>query len=227
MKVILTGTTGFIGSEVLAQCRQNPAITSIIALSRRPLAADITADPKVQTVLMKDFKKYPDALVQQLAGADACIWCMGTTAAIPELEIDYPLAFVRAFAPTISARQSPTPFRYLHLSGALVEQDQAKPLWFLSQRRKTKGRAESALLAFAQEAAHNGRWETNIVKPEMVMQKTGDVFKRSLSAVGVFDSVVVGELAAAMIDIVRRGSEEKVTLNAELVRRGRAVLEGE
>jgi nucleoside-diphosphate-sugar epimerase len=74
MKVILTGVTGFIGSEVLTQCCANPEITSIIALTRRPLSADITKDPQVEVIVMKDFNTYSKEVIQQLEGADACIW---------------------------------------------------------------------------------------------------------------------------------------------------------
>lgn len=70
MKVILLGSTGFIGKEVLDQCLKTPAITSIIALSRR----DLPANPKLTVVIMEDFKFYPDSVLEQLKGADACIW---------------------------------------------------------------------------------------------------------------------------------------------------------
>jgi hypothetical protein len=61
---------------------------------------------------------------------------MGTTAAIPEVELDYPLAFARAFAPTIPAGQ--TAFRFLHTSGVLAEKDQSKSLLFLQEGRRIK-----------------------------------------------------------------------------------------
>jgi nucleoside-diphosphate-sugar epimerase len=73
MKFILTGCTGFIGSEVLSQCIRNPTITSIIALSRRSLPETVN-DPKLKTVIMNDFKTSPDAVLDELSGADACIW---------------------------------------------------------------------------------------------------------------------------------------------------------
>jgi nucleoside-diphosphate-sugar epimerase len=76
MKVVLTGVTGFIGSEVLTQCRADTTITSIIALSRRPLSEDITKDPQVEVIIMEDFTTYSKKVVEQLEGADACIWYM-------------------------------------------------------------------------------------------------------------------------------------------------------
>jgi uncharacterized protein YbjT (DUF2867 family) len=74
MKFILTGCTGFIGGEVLSQCTRNPAITSIVALSRRNLPNDISSNPKVQVVIMNDFNSYTDDVLEHLSGADACIW---------------------------------------------------------------------------------------------------------------------------------------------------------
>jgi hypothetical protein len=71
---------------------------------------------------------------------------MGTTAAIPELEIDYPLAFARAFAPTLAAHGKP--FRYMHLSGMLAENDQTKSLLFLQERRRIKVRFLGRYLDF-------------------------------------------------------------------------------
>lgn len=73
MQVILTGSTGFIGKEVLDQCLRNPEITSIIALSRRDLPEEIT-NPKLSVIIVKDFNSYPDSILDQLKNADACIW---------------------------------------------------------------------------------------------------------------------------------------------------------
>jgi 1-deoxy-D-xylulose 5-phosphate reductoisomerase len=73
MKIILLGSTGFIGKDVLDQCLKNPTITSIIALSRRDLPREV-ANPKLTVVLIKDFKLYPESVLEQLKGAKACIW---------------------------------------------------------------------------------------------------------------------------------------------------------
>lgn len=76
MKVIIAGSTGFIGREVLEQCLQNPSITSIIALARRDLPASITstAGQKLKVAIIKDFLSYPESVLQDIKGADACIW---------------------------------------------------------------------------------------------------------------------------------------------------------
>ena len=72
MKVILAGSSGFIGQEVLSQALSNPTITSLVALSRRPLP---TSNPKLKTILLEDFTSYSPAVLQELSGAESCIWC--------------------------------------------------------------------------------------------------------------------------------------------------------
>jgi len=74
MKVILTGSTGFIGSEVLRQCREDKRITGIVALTRRPLDEEVEKDEKVEVVEMKDFNVYSEETLEKMEGADACIW---------------------------------------------------------------------------------------------------------------------------------------------------------
>lgn len=74
MKIILAGSTGFIGREVLNQCIKSPAITSIIALSRRDLSREATAEPKLSVIILENFNLYPKAVLEELKDADACIW---------------------------------------------------------------------------------------------------------------------------------------------------------
>lgn len=74
MKIILTGSTGGIGSEVLRQCLNSPKITSIIVLSRRDIPEDLSRNVKVKVIIMTDFSVYSSQVIEQLAGAEACIW---------------------------------------------------------------------------------------------------------------------------------------------------------
>lgn len=73
---------------------------------------------------------------------------------------------------------------------------------------------------------HNGLWESYIVKPAMVLKKEGQ--EGYLKWVGSFviGGVYVDELAAAMIDTVTNGSDMQIEKNAEVVARGRKVLDG-
>jgi hypothetical protein len=80
MKLILAGSTGFIGAEILRQCLANPSITSLVALSRRELPSTF-ADPdhKLNIVLVKDFEEYEATVIKECEGAAGCIWYVHTT----------------------------------------------------------------------------------------------------------------------------------------------------
>lgn len=72
MKVIVTGVTGYIGSAVLARCVKDPRITSIIALSRKPLPL-YDDEPKVDVRIVQDFGNFDDETIASWKGAEACL----------------------------------------------------------------------------------------------------------------------------------------------------------
>ena len=105
MKVILTGATGFIGGQVLKDCLSNPAITSIVAISRRELPSDLTRNASKLTVIIhNDFTSYPSHMLEELKGAQACIWALGvkpnlvtTYEETKKIEVDGPVSAATAF----------------------------------------------------------------------------------------------------------------------------------
>ncbi|KAK0108612.1 hypothetical protein ONS95_003407 [Cadophora gregata] len=138
MKIILTGSSGFIGSEVLTQAISNPEITSIIALSRKPLPENLTSNPKVSVVIIDDFTSYTPDVLKKLEGAEGCIWAIGAKSTNIEVTrkvtVEYTLAAVKAF----SALPRPVgrPFRFVFLSGFVVVRDQNASVWFFPEARK-------------------------------------------------------------------------------------------
>ena len=77
MKVVLSGSTGFMGGEVLTQCLNHPSITSVLVLTRRD-PEDLAQNPKAKVIIVKDFTSYDEITINELKTADAAIWCMGT-----------------------------------------------------------------------------------------------------------------------------------------------------
>lgn len=78
MKVIISGSTGFIGREVLKQALTHPSISSVVALSRKPLPENLTKNSKLKVVVLNDFENYTPSVREQLSGAEACIWYVST-----------------------------------------------------------------------------------------------------------------------------------------------------
>lgn len=71
MKVVIAGATGTIGGGVLQRLLKLPAVTSVVALSRRKLDVEHN---KLQVAMLKDFLHYEPDVLEQLSGAEACVW---------------------------------------------------------------------------------------------------------------------------------------------------------
>ncbi|MCJ1377502.1 hypothetical protein MMC17_000597 [Xylographa soralifera] len=226
MKLILTGATGFIGAEVLRQCLLNPSITSLVALTRRPLSVE---NPKLTTIIMNDFTSYTDEVIQQLAGAESCIWALGgrggTTADLRRVEVDYTMAAATAFttslAPMLPERKK---FRFVYLSGMISETNQEKPLWYAQNARRLKGEVENRLAELGQ---HSNVLETYMVKPGMVLAKdSGYMASNPLVAV-VMGNVKLDELAAVMVETALSGNRKQTLEYNDLQAQGRILTHKE
>ena len=153
MKLIITGATGLVGTEVIRQSLRNPKITSVITLSRRPVTVpeevggDLNSD-KLKSLVLKDFTEYPEDVRTELADADACIWygvvrvfrlanLLTRALAITPLKSraqkwddvvqvnqEYPLVALRAIAEARGSRSSA--FRFMYVSGEGASRDPSK-----------------------------------------------------------------------------------------------------
>jgi uncharacterized protein YbjT (DUF2867 family) len=138
MRILIFGASGMVGSSVLNACLKSPRVSAVRAVLRRPLA---TSDPKLETVLHKDFRDFT-AVVPAFRDVDACLFCLGISssivpdeAAYREITYDYPMAAgaaLRAASPSAA-------FQYLSGQGAGVG---SRLMW-----ARVKGEAERDLMA--------------------------------------------------------------------------------
>ncbi|KAJ4346716.1 uncharacterized protein N0V89_010648 [Didymosphaeria variabile] len=208
MKVLITGATGTIGSAILRHCLQNPSITSVVALSRRPLPQDITSS-KLSTIIVSDFANYDASLLSQILSADAAIWAMGTTDANREVNVVYPHAFFTAFLDARKDSQYRSQrFRYIRVNGAFTESDQNRPLWFYSEPRKLHGMSEARTLELGEQ--YHDVCQTFVVKPGGVATQGAWAMECVGKMLG--DGMVIGQetLGAFVADLVVHGEEEEV-----------------
>lgn len=130
MRVVLFGATGLVGHGVLTALLEDPAVTSVTAISRRTTGR---THPRLHEIIHRDFTDYR-GLEPLFASADATLWCLGTPSAgrseaeYSRITVDFPVA-----AAAMSAR----PFVYVSAQRA---DSTSRTMWI-----RVKGHAEEAL----------------------------------------------------------------------------------
>ncbi|MCJ1384882.1 hypothetical protein MMC17_008000 [Xylographa soralifera] len=242
MKLIVAGASGFVGTEIIRQCLSLPKITSVIALARRPVTApsdlDQHADPsKLHSVVLDSYGSYPENVIKQLAGADACIWTVAITPTksrafefdeVRRVCQEHTLAGLQAMLKAHSEggnHDIPRPFRFMYMSGTAAERDQNKTPSYMPQYSLMRGETENQVLAFAAE--HKGAVEACVAKPGLIIGP-GQILKMVWAFVLKYamsvPNVTVAEISAAMLHETINGFQKEPLENDDLVRIGRQVL---
>lgn len=212
MRVVITGSTGYIGQNVLSQCLLSPMITSVISISRR---RPKVSHKKLEIILHDDFSQYPSNILSKMQDAQACIYCLGTNVPVKPPEVnrkinyEYALATARIFAGFEHSKD----FRFVYLSGALPEKNMEKRLWFLADNRKMRGELENSLLSLDSESRGRG-FRVFIARPGFV-QPQGAVFRTWLIGT-IANAIMIQDLAVAMVHLALEGDEETLVENKQL-----------
>ncbi|KAF4811298.1 hypothetical protein CGCSCA5_v009887 [Colletotrichum siamense] len=240
MKLVIAGANGFVGTELVRQSLRLPSITSIIALSRRPVdigngASSAAEISKLTTVVVGSYDTYSDDEKAVFANADACIWTVAITPSrsdayewdeVQRVCLRSPLVALKTM---IDARSEAAfgpnskPIRFVYMSGIASERDQTKTPSFKPKYSLLRGEAESAILALAEE--HRPKVEVCIAKPGWITAPN-DYMKMAmgfaLKWVASLPSICVQEISAAMLHQVVNGFEKDTLLNDDLAGIGRA-----
>jgi len=231
MKIILTGSTGMIGTEVLAQSINNPSLTEIVVLSRRPLPSSHPTSPKVKTLIIEDFLTYPASFLQDLSGAEACIWALGgipsrfpDLATARKVNIDYAFVAAKVFVETLSPQLGPDKkFRFLYVSGHAVDRDLSKQHRFFNDAIHIKGEIENKLVAL--EAQNPEKISIYLPRPGSVIPPNNKLITVLVKlTTSFYPAMKAEEFAAAMIDIAIKGAHEQALSHDVMQERGRKVL---
>lgn len=137
MRIIITGATGMVGEGVLLECLNDPEITEVLSVSRKP--AGIT-HPKLKEYIVADFLSLEEN-DEKLHGYDACFFCAGVSSVgIKEEEYrrityDTTLNFAKAVNPNPQ-------MSFIYVSGGGTDStEKGRMVW-----ARIKGKTENDLM---------------------------------------------------------------------------------
>jgi uncharacterized protein YbjT (DUF2867 family) len=138
VRVLIFGATGMIGQAALRACLLAPDVSEVVTIGRRATGG---THAKLREIVHDDLLDY-GALAGQLAGFDACLFCLGI-ASSGMSEADYSRVTYEMPIAAARALQPPNPdmvFVYISAAGA-DSSEQGRIMW-----ARVKGCAENALL---------------------------------------------------------------------------------
>jgi len=146
VRVILFGATGMVGQGALRECLLDPGVMEVLVIGR---SATRQQHPKLREVIHDDLFDL-SSIAAQLAGYDACLFCLGVTSAGMS-EADYTLVthdLTLSVARTL-AQLNPS-MTFLYISGAGTDSSEhGRSMW-----ARVKGRTENDLLRERFKAAY-------------------------------------------------------------------------
>lgn len=137
-KVIITGATGMVGKGVLLECLDHPEIGGVLVIGRNSIKLE---HPKLKELILADFSDF-SGMKDELAGYDACFFCMGVSSAgmkeeqYKKISYDYTLALAK----TLFSKNPEMTFNYV--SGVGTDStEKGRVMW-----ARVKGKTENDLL---------------------------------------------------------------------------------
>ena len=146
MKVIIFGATGMVGQGVLRECLLSSEVSSVLAVGRMATGQH---DPKLRELVQKDLSNL-SAVEADLAGYDACFFCLGVSSAgmseqnYTRITYDLTLSVARTlftFNPNMT---------FVYVSGTGTDSsEKGRSMW-----ARVKGRTENELLRLGFKRAY-------------------------------------------------------------------------
>jgi len=212
MKIILTGATGMVGSEVLKQALADTEITAVAAIVRKPVPVQ---HPKLTTIIRENFLDYSN-LTEVFKNYDACIWCLGISQLLVTKEEYIVITYDYALAAANAMLKANPSIGFLFLSGAGADSKEKSRTIFA----RIKGKTENALLKLPFKKFYIARPAG--IKP-MQLKRDAKWYEKLLYYTYPFFKLITPayvitseELAKAMLNVVKNGYGNTVIENGEL-----------
>jgi nucleoside-diphosphate-sugar epimerase len=211
--ILIAGSTGMIGSQLLQICLDSPHVKNVLLLSRKPSS---NKHSKIRELLVKDFLNI-DALVSNFNEIDVVFFCIGVYTGtvdrdvFKKITVDYPVALGTAIQ-----KKSPT-CTFVLLSGAGADRSE-KSRWMFAQY---KGMAENKLHQIFNDRFYSAR--PSYIYPVTKRQEPNLMYTISrfvypiIKLFGKKYSITSVELAKSMFVLGMKNQPKTTFENEELI----------
>ncbi len=210
MRVLLFGATGMVGQGVLRECLLDLGVDRVVAVGRSSTGK---RDEKLRELVLPDVADLLD-VEAELAGFDACLFCLGVSSVGMSEErytqLTYDLTL--SVAQTLARLNSGMTFVYVSGTGT-DSSERGRTMW-----ARVKGRTENALLRLPFKAVYMFR-PALIVPVHGVRSKTGwyrvlyaltTPFYPAVKALLPNGITTTERVGRAMLAVARRGYSKPV-----------------
>jgi uncharacterized protein YbjT (DUF2867 family) len=146
MKVILFGATGMVGQGCLRECLLDAGVESVLAVGRRPTDQ---RHAKLREIRHENFLDY-SAIESQLAGFDACFFCLGVSSLGLDEERYRHLTYDITLAAATSLAKLNPQMVFIYVTGRGTDSTEQGPLMWA----RVKGKTENDLLKLPFKGAY-------------------------------------------------------------------------
>jgi uncharacterized protein YbjT (DUF2867 family) len=216
LKIILFGATGMVGQGCLRECLIDPGVASVLSIGRGPTGQQ---HAKLREIVHDNFTDF-SAIETELAGYDACFFCLGVSSVGMDAERYRHLTYdITMAAATTLARLNPQ-MVFTYVTGRSTDSTEQGPVRWV----RVKGKTENDLLKLPFKAAYMFR-PAGIQPLHGVRSKTGWVqaiyvvaapLLSYLSRVSPNYMTTSEQLGRAMIKVARDGYPKPVLESADI-----------
>ncbi|HEV8038888.1 MAG TPA: NAD(P)H-binding protein [Bryobacteraceae bacterium] len=219
--MILFGATGMVGQGVLRECLLDPGVHEVQSIGR---SASGKQDPKLRELIHADFLDYSD-IESQLAGFDACFFCLGVSSAgLTEEQYTRSTYDITLAAARTLARLNPE-MTFIYVSGMGTDSsERGRSMW-----ARVKGKTENELQRLPFKAAYMFR--PGVIVPLHGVKSKTQLYRFFYAVLGPLLPLLSGrfpkyvttteQIGRAMIKVARDGWPtpilESSDINAVLV----------
>lgn len=217
--ILIAGSSGMVGSELLQICLESKEIKKIYLLSRK---SSQNKNPKVQEIVINDFLNY-SALSSITEQIDVVFFCIGVYTGAEEkrifqqITIDYPVALARE----VIAHWPSS--KFILLSGAGADRSEKSSVLFA----KCKGIAENQLYQIFKSNFHTARpgyiYPVTKRKEPNFMYRLFRIVYPIIKCLGKKLSITSVELAKAMFVMGVREQHQTAFENDEMIKLASAI----